>query len=311
MIETRSISNPRNIGGLRPGIVLVLTILAFVAGLAVAVYAVRAGWWRDKPGATMTDQSGAAARFIPAQPLGANGEPEGPSADTAALQAREATLAGQLAALEAKTAAITVEASAAGIQATRAEGLLVAFAARRAIDRGLRLGYLEEQLRARFGRAQPQAVTAIIRASRAPVTLEDLRLGLEAITPDIGAAGGRSWWESLKRELSTLVVLRQADTPSPLPSDRITRAGRLISAGQVEAARAEIVRLPGASHANNWLDAANRYIAVRRALDAIESAAILGQATQPVVQPMVPIQPDEPTTEVQSAEPAPVAANSL
>ena len=306
MIESRSISNPRSGGGLRPGIVIVLAVVAFAAGIAVAAYAVRQGWWRDKPVVTSVEQTGAASRFVPAQPLSANGEPEGPGVDAAALQAREATLAGQLAALEAKTAAITVDASAAGIQATRAEGLLVAFAARRAIDRGLRLGYLEEQLRARFGRAQPQAVTRIIRASRAPITLEDLRLGLEAITPDIGAAGGRSWWESFKRELSTLVVLRQADTPSPLPSDRITRAGRLISAGQVEAARAEIVQLPGAVHANKWLEAANRYIAVRRALDTIESAAILGQATQPVVQPMAPVQPDEPTTEVQSAEPVPV-----
>ena len=111
--------------------------------------------------------------FTPAQPLNANGEQ--PRVDTAMLATREATLAGQLTALEARTAAVSSDAMAAGGQATRAEGLMVAFAARRAIDRGVGLGYIEEQLRLRFGRAQPRATAAVIQASHQPVTIEDLR----------------------------------------------------------------------------------------------------------------------------------------
>jgi len=34
--------------------------------------------------------------------------------------------------------------------------------------------------------------------------------------------------------------------------------------------------LPGASRAREWIDSARRYVAVHRALDEIESAALLG-----------------------------------
>ena len=145
------------------------------------------------------------------------------------------------------------------------------------VDRGLALGYLEGQLRARFGGTQPAAVAAIIRAARMPVTIEDLRLGIDTIAPDLATGASRDGWiASLRRELSGLIVVRREGTPSPRPSDRLDRIRRLLDARQVEAAMAEVARLPGAPQAERWTTAAARYVEAHRALDTIEAAAITG-----------------------------------
>ena len=49
----------------------------------------------------------------------------------------------------------------------------IAFAARRAIDRGVALGYLENLLTERFGQQHQAAVATIVTASRQPVRLND------------------------------------------------------------------------------------------------------------------------------------------
>src|SRR3546814_3188813 len=88
-------------------------------------------------------------------------------------------LAVRVGELETRLSRITLQAASASGNATRAEGLLIAFAARRALDRGLSLGYLEAQLRLRFGDDQPNAVKTIIDTARDPITLEPLRSELE------------------------------------------------------------------------------------------------------------------------------------
>jgi uroporphyrinogen-III synthase len=274
----------------RLGIILVCIALAFAAGLVLMGYAMRHGWLGGATPVAATAQRPAGnADYVPQQPLNANGEAPAAAAalDPAMLATREAALAGQLAALEARTAAVTADAAAASGQATRAEGLLVAFAARRALDRGLPLGYLEEQLRVRFATTQPRATFAVIQASRQPVTIEDLRQGLDAIAPEITAATGDTWASTLRRQIDQLIVLRRSDTPSPMAADRLARARRLLEGGQVEAARAEVTRLPGARDAGNWLAAAARFVQARHALDAIENAAILGQVATPAAAPAV------------------------
>lgn len=280
--------------GPRMGILLALVGLAFIAGLALMAYAAKTvpwfGFTRSTAAATTAQQkaSSSATGYIPSQPLGPDGEPQAAApVDTAVLATREATLAAQLAALEARTAAITTDASAAGGQATRAEGLMVAFAARRALDRGVGLGYLEEQLRLRFGQAQPRATMLLIQAARQPVTLEDLRQGLDTIAPDITTSTGEGWLDTIQHQIDSLVVLRKAGTPSPMPADRLARVRRLLEAGQVEAARAEVARLPGAAQASNWMDAARRYVTARQALDVIENTALIGQAGQPQPAPVI------------------------
>jgi hypothetical protein len=61
--------------------------------------------------------------------------------------------------------------------------LLVAFAVRRAIERGQPLGYLETSMRIRFGESQPKAVDQIVAAAQKPVTLAQLSEEFTTIAP--------------------------------------------------------------------------------------------------------------------------------
>src|SRR5687767_4338962 len=74
-------------------------------------------------------------------------------------------------ALETRLAAVENATRRATGSAGRADALLIAFAARRAIDRGVALGYIETLLTDRFGDNHPRAVATIISGSRQPVRL--------------------------------------------------------------------------------------------------------------------------------------------
>ncbi|HKX90565.1 MAG TPA: mitofilin family membrane protein [Sphingopyxis sp.] len=193
-------------------------------------------------------------------------------------------LAARVAELEQRLSRITLQAESASGNASRAEGLLVAFAVRRALDRGLSLGYLDAQLRLRFGDDQPNAVKTIIDTSREPVTLEQLRAELDAMAPQLVGRNGNgngSLWTGLRRELGELFVVRAAGTQSPRASERLDRARRYLAAGQADLAIAEVEAMPGAAAANDWLIDARRYHEARRALDLIETAAILEPRDSP------------------------------
>jgi hypothetical protein len=191
----------------------------------------------------------------------------------------ERALAVRVADLEDRLSRINVQAQAASGNAARAEGLLIAFAARRALDRGSPLGYIDAQLRLRFGDAQPKAVTTIVNASRQPVTLEELAAGLDDIGPSLTSGStGAGFWTEFKQELSELFVIRRQGTPSPAPQQRLLRAKRYVETGNVDAAIAEIEKLTGVEKdedASIWMEKARRYNEARRALDVIETAAIL------------------------------------
>ena len=266
----------RPVRGLRIGVVSVIVAIAFLLGLGIAMLLARRQVALEGGEPVAMTQPMAPAATPTATP------PAQPLADLPTLTAREAALAGQIAALEARAASLADTAAAAGGQAGRAEALLTAMAARRAIDRGQGLGTLEAQLVARFP-AQPRAVQVLRAAARQPVTLEDLRQGLDAIGPAAAAAVSDGWAAAARRELGSLVVLRRAGTPSPRPLDHLARARRLLEAGQVEAARAEVALLPGAADAANWLTAARRYALARRALDVLENAALAGPPPAPTI----------------------------
>lgn len=277
MSDARSIETRR---AARPGaaVLIAIGIMGLLVGVVAALFAMKA--WTAAHGTTseaVTTRT--VTGFTPAQPLGVGeAAPANPAVDPTLLASREATLAASLTTLEARTAAVSNDAAAAGAEAGRAEALLIAFAARRAIDRGAPLGYLEDQLRQRFGQAQPRAVLVIGQMARVPVTIEDLRVGLDAMDEAIATGhSGEGVWAGLGRELGSLVILRSAGTPSPLPADRLERARRLLDGGQVEAARAEVARLPAGMVSASWMTASKRYLLARQALDAIENAAILGQ----------------------------------
>ncbi|RVT90780.1 hypothetical protein [Sphingomonas crocodyli] len=181
-------------------------------------------------------------------------------------------------ALEAKVDQLDRETRTATGEASRAEALLLAFAARRAIDRGQPLGYLEGLLRERFGGVEPQGVATAISASRQPVTIEQLRQQLDIIAPQVqGPAVEEGWWEGVQRELGEMIRIRKADTPSALPVDRFARARDYLAVGRVDAALAEVARVPQQKAVADWVALARRYVQARVALDKIETAALLHQ----------------------------------
>lgn len=216
-------------------------------------------------------------------------EPQVPAID-ALTEERLSTLEEAVAAIDQRTAAATGNAD-------RAEGLLVAFAARRALDRGVALGYIEGLLRERFGGIDPQSVAAVIAAAHQPVTLDQLQTELETIRPRLVAVeAADGWWDSLRHELAGLIIIRRADTPSTIPADRVARAQRMLDEGQVDRAMAEIARLPARAAATDWMNEARRYVGARNALDRIETAALL--------RPQAPVPTPPVAAPVQHAAPA-------
>ncbi|MDM7957272.1 hypothetical protein [Blastomonas sp.] len=281
---------------------LLLLALAFVGGAILSGWLItRSGWFGDAPAAPV--QTALDPNVIMADPANPGvGDPPpmmpggmlGGPPPSRALDVRVAELENRL-------SLINVQAQEASGNAGRAEGLLIAFAARRALDRASALGYLEGQLQLRFGAAQPNAVATIVRAARNPVTMDQLRTQLEEIGPSIvsGRADDEGFWDALQREASELFVVEQQGSQSQTPSQRLQRAKRYLEAGRVEAALGEIERLPGRNKAADWLAKARVYAEARRALDIIESAAILeprglrDAAGQPIEQasPLAPKPP--------------------
>src|SRR5207237_5650027 len=123
----------------------------------------------------------------------------------------EQDLARRLALLEQRLGTIDTSSRVAVGSADRTEAMVAVIAARRAIDRGVALGFLERMLQLRFPN-QPRAVGVIIAAARQPITLAQLESELDALGPQLtGAPPNQSWWTSFREELGSLVVIRHAD----------------------------------------------------------------------------------------------------
>lgn len=247
------------------------TLLLLFAGAALAVWGLSR--WE------------AGARFFgiePKPPLQVVRQPAPIPVEAPKVAPLAAADAARISTLESRLAAIEGQAQAAAGSAGRADALLIAFAARRAIDRGVALGYLEPLLVQRFGEKHQAAVATVITASRDPVQLDDLISAFEALGPAIRGGGpDESWWDGFKRELGSIVSIHRADVPSPQPQARYDRALARLKGGQVDAALAEVTRMPGAANADQWIVDARRYIASHRALDQLESAALLGGGNMP------------------------------
>lgn len=202
-------------------------------------------------------------RLLPPLPSPANAQAD------ASDVARDKVLEARLARLENATAQVRGSAG-------RADALVVAFAARRAIDRGVALGYLETLLVERFGARHQRAVATIVTASHRPVRLNELIGEFEALGPELRAGGPQeSWWDGVRRSFGSLIEVHRASRPPVNVDARYRRAAQRLSSGDVDQALAETMRLPGAASAGPWVDKARRYIAVHRALDEIESGALL------------------------------------
>ena len=254
--------------------VLVAVLASFLLGGAVAGYAVY----------SMTDRTPAATGNAPSKPQTLSSPASSPVPTpkaTASQAAREAVqrVAEQQGGIDSRLAAaeqrLDLQAQAAAGNTARAEGLLIAFATRRALEKGAELGYLSDQLRLRFGDAMPNAVDTIIRTSRNPITLDQLIARLEGLSPRLSETNGQFGFARLSEELSQLFVVRRESAPSPQPQRRLDRARLFLESGRTDSAIAEVRNLPGASSAEGWIRDAERYAAVQRALDLIETAAVL------------------------------------
>lgn len=255
---------------------------SFLLGAAVVGYF----FWNSQGETDQAALSAPAGASPSASPTSGNSPLPTPSASASAAAEQAAERVEQvaeqqggidqrLAAAEQRLARLDLQAEAAAGNAARAEGLLIAFATRRAVERGAELGYLADQLRLRFGDALPNAVRTIITFSRQPITSDQLLARLDGLGPEISKADKVDSWGDIQRELGQLFVVRRESTPSPQPEKRLDRARQFLETGRVESAIAEVQNLPGADKAESWLADARRYGQAMEALDLIETAAVL------------------------------------
>jgi hypothetical protein len=277
-----------------------LGVLLFLAVLAGgAWYGWRSGWLE-------VHISGLPAAPVPS-PSGTMSQAAAQTtANLAATDAALTAAAARVSALEQRLAELNQQAVAAAGQATQAEALLVAFAARRALERGQPLGYLEAQLRVRFGATQQVAVDRVIAAAQKPMTLAMLSETFEKISPQlIGGAKSEGSWDWLTRQMSELFVIRHADSPSPTAESRAIRVREALAGGRIDAAIAEVERMPGKDAATEWLARARDLAGTERALDQLETAALSFPPTPPVAKPAEAA----PAAATSAAAPAPAQAS--
>ncbi len=258
---------------------------AFLLGAALTGYFVWHGELEFL--ADSSQQAGPGAAKL-AEPVALAGDPTPAPSATEARQAEQAVqavekVAEQQGGIEARVVAteqridqLSLQLQAASGNAARAESLLIAFAARRAIERGEPLGYLADQLRLRFEDARPNSVRIILAAAESPLTLDELIARLDGLAPTLANdAQEKVSWNWFKNELSSLFVVRRESAPSPQPQRRLERARLFLESGRIEAAVAEVRNLPRAEEAAQWIIDAERYAEAKRALDRLETAAIL------------------------------------
>jgi hypothetical protein len=265
--------------------ILLAAIAAFIAGGALVGWVV---WYNLQPERAGAPRSGvevvAGSGTTPDAALSPSPSPLAQAIENARAEEAVERVAEQqggldqrLAAAEQRLTQLDLQAQAAAGNAARAESLLIAFATRRAVERGAELGYLADQLRLRFGDQWPNAVSTIITFSRDPVRLDGLVARLEGLGPQLREGSDGPSWEAFQREISQLFVFRRESTPSPQPERRLERARWALEQGRYQNAIDEVKGMPGASKAAAWIEDAERYKKAMEALEVIETAAVLDQ----------------------------------
>ncbi|EIZ79269.1 hypothetical protein WSK_2114 [Novosphingobium sp. Rr 2-17] len=300
-LSTPSLSPPskRSRSG---GITLSVALVAFLLGAALVTWIASRGYLA---------QVLPASQPAPAAPT--SGAPQGGATASRTSSAMDAinTVEGRLALIEDRMSRVDFQSRAASGNAARAESLLIAFAARRQIDRGVALGTVADQLRLHFAQAQPRAVQTVIDFAQRPVTVDELSARLEALSGGLATNGANtSLWDRARHQLGSLFVVRSGTAELGTPSARIARARLMLGSGRIDQAIAEVERLPGANVADNWIADARRYGAVQQALDLLETTAMLepnrltDDSGQAVTQasPLAPTAPAGEPTEDAVAE---------
>jgi hypothetical protein len=256
---------------------LIVALVAFLLGAAAAGFI---AWRTGLDFGNLTgggDASEALTLANAPSPTPSGNQSEAETAQAVAEVAeQQGGIDERVAAMEQRLTRLDLQSQAAAGNAARAEGLLIAFATRRALERGAPLGYLADQLTLRFGDARPNAVKTVIAASENPVTLDQLLARLEGLAPRLASNPQEEGaLQYLKRELSELFVVRRESVASPQPERRLERARLFLESGRIDSAVAEVRNLPNAAEASAWIADAERYANAQRALDLIETTAIL------------------------------------
>jgi hypothetical protein len=257
----------------------------FAALLAFALGAGLAGWvvWYNLAGsgAQRTAAASPSPTAAPTPALTASPTPlaAAQKAEQAVerVEEQQGGIDQRLAAAEQRLTRLDLQAQAAAGNAARAESLLIAFATRRAVERGAELGYLADQLRLRFGDQWPNAVGTIIDFARNPVRIDSLVARLEGLAPELEQTSEGPSWSAFKREINELFVFRRETTPSPQPQRRLERARWALEQGRYQAAIDEVRGMPGAAKGAAWIADAERYKKAMDAMEVIETAAVLDQ----------------------------------
>lgn len=276
---------------------MLAALASFVAGGLLVGYVV---WYNVRPDASGTVIDGEPIAEVSPNAVGATPTAELTASPTPIAEAIEALeednseeaveavtrvvaeqqggLDQRLAAAEQRLARLDLQSQAAAGNAARAEGLLIAFATRRAIERGAELGYLADQLRLRFSDQWPNAVSTIINFSRDPIRIDNLTARLDGLGPELAEREEEFSWARVRREIGELFVIRRESTPSPQPERRLERARYALEQGRYQNAIDEVSNMPGAAVGEAWIADAERYRDVMAALETIETAAVLDQS---------------------------------
>ncbi len=200
----------------------------------------------------------------------------------------------RIAELEARVAraeaAVSNNGGAGSGSSSRINGLVLTFAARRALDRGQRLGPIESELKAQFGATSPHLVAAVSAAAAAPVTLAQIKTEFATLAPSLTSESD-GWWSRLTASLSGLVSIRSSTSKSNDPAQLVDHAQKALDAGQVSDALSDVVSLPNRAAAGGWMTKARRYSEAQAALDALEASVFAAPPSPTEVPPPAPVMP--------------------
>ena len=174
----------------------------------------------------------------------------------------------------------------------RSEAMLLANQVRQLVDQGRPLGALSARIESTFGAVQPQVFATLNRASGQKLSNAALLAEFETLAPSLTRPAGTGWTR-IQHEFSTLFVLRRSDkAPSP-SSARVERVKQYLVAGDIAAAMRLVREMPGAANAADWLETASAAVAVRKALDQLDQAALQLTIAPAVTAPPVSGAPTE------------------
>jgi hypothetical protein len=171
------------------------------------------------------------------------------------------------------------------------EAMLLAIAARRAVENGKSLYTLLPRLQKAFGQTNPKALATLAESGEQPLSNAALLAEFETLGPQLARPAGTGW-DRIRYELETLFVIRRGDrAPSP-SSARLERIKQNLILGETATALRLVRGLPGAPNGADWIAKANKAVAVKVALDTLDNAAMSAiTAPTPLTLPVPPIIP--------------------